>query len=151
MYQYGNDALNEQAYYIGLVGEDPLSYPDMGGLGPGRNVPVPTVKASDVKAAVGLSTTNKYDLLALASLFIAEGRRDRLTLLTHLLLMDLIEDRVSFGQHREQVPVPPRTVDVSGVSQTKLKDYKTTNLGDSPMAHKGASRTRAPPSGTWTT
>lgn len=98
MYQDGKISEEKQSYYIGLVDETPLNYPDMGRkiATPSANTATAT-QASSVKTAVGVSASNKYDLLALAALFIAEGRRNRLTLATHPLLMDLIEDQVAFG------------------------------------------------------
>jgi hypothetical protein len=139
MYQYGTGTTN-QDYYIGLLDEGPLSYPSMGTQidSTDANVPLTAVNKETVQKAVGTGTTNKYEVLALAALFIAEGRRERPSLLTHLLLMDLIEDKVTFGQAQNKTRTIRRAVDISGATAEKLNRYKTTAIGDSPLAHKGA-------------
>jgi hypothetical protein len=140
MYQYGNEIEGKQKYYIGLLDENPLTYPDMGrNIGNADvNVALGGVNPATVKSAVGTATANKYELLALAALFLAEGRRNPTTLLTHLLLMDLIEARVKFGSGNNKVRTLRRAVDISGASAAKLGRYGTTAYGDSPLAHEGA-------------
>jgi hypothetical protein len=123
---------------MGLVGEDTLSYPSMAKQIDGAsNVAISNVNAANVKKSTGVSTTKKYEVLALATLFIAEGRRNRVTLLTHLLLMDLIEDQTPFGQSGRKRTLR-RAIDVSEAKAEKLKAYGTSAMGDSPLSHEGA-------------
>jgi hypothetical protein len=137
MFQYGND-VTDKSYYMGLVGEDTLSYPTMAKQIDGTsNVALSNVNAANVKKTTGVSTTKKYEVLALATLFIAEGRRNRTTLLTHLLLMDLIEDQTPFGQAGRKRTLR-RAIDVSEAKAEKLKSYGTSAMGDSPLSHEGA-------------
>jgi hypothetical protein len=137
MYQNGSE-VTDKSYYMGLVGEDTLSYPAMAKEIDGTsNVALSNVNAANVKKLTGVSTSKKYEILALATLFIAEGRRNRATLLTHLLLMDLIEDQTPFGQSGRKRTLR-RAIDVSGAKAEKLKAYDTSAMGDSPLSHEGA-------------
>ncbi len=140
MFQDGNDADSEQKYYIGLVGEDPLSYPGMRtAIGSGGAIGSSGFKAESVKAAVGVSTDQTYELLALACLFIAEGRRDRHSLLTHLLLMDLIADGVTYGSAGNKVRTLSRAVDIPKNTVKKWAEYGGLSAaGDSPFSQKDA-------------
>jgi hypothetical protein len=139
MYQNGNDTGEEQnAYYIGLKDGATLSYPDM------RKAIEATaaeqgIKSDEVKAATGIAATNRYEMLAIACLFLAEGRRDRVSLVTHLILADLIADEVKYGSGGQKV----RTLRTA-IDKTKKADHYTgkyegvTAAGDSPMSQKGA-------------
>lgn len=135
MYQNGNDDGGDQAYYIGLKDGATLSYPDMARAM--RDAPVDTaIKSADIKNAVGVTANSKVEVLAVACLFIAEGRRDRTSLITHLILCDLISGEVKYGSAGTKTRSLRTAVD-------KGKSYVdrytgVTASGDSPMSQKGA-------------
>jgi len=124
----------------GLEGEDPLSYPDMrNAMTSDKVIGKSGFKAETVKAAVGVSTDKTYQLLALACLFIAEGRRDRRSLLTHLLLMDLIAAGVTYGSAGTKVRTLARAVDIPKSSAGNWAEYGGLSAaGDSPLSQKDA-------------
>ncbi len=134
-YQNGNKTADEKDFYIGLKGDDTLSYPKMRLK---LNTPHvgPPIKSAEVKAATGVAASNRHELLAIACLFIAEGRRDLTSLVTHLLLCDLISDQVKYGSGGAKTRSLASAVD-------KKKNFENnyagaTAAGDSPMSQKGA-------------
>lgn len=135
MYQNGNNTTDEKDFYIGLRDEDTLSYPDMREA-MAQEPADPTIRAEEVKAATGIAASNRIELLAIACLFVAEGRRDVMSLVSHLLLCDLITDQVKYGSGGNKTRSLASAVD-------KGKDFSkkytgVTAAGDSPMSQKGA-------------
>jgi hypothetical protein len=134
-YQNGIGTADQTDHYIGLKDGKTLSYPDM--RDEMEEAPAdPAIKSAEVKAATGVATSNKYELLAIVCLFIAEGRRDRISLVTHLLLCDLISDEVKYGSGGAKTRSLASAVD-------KDKNFTGnydggTAAGDSPMSQKGA-------------
>lgn len=135
MYQNGNDGEEDHKYYIGLKNGGTLSYPDMR-----RAIEAAAaeadIRSDEVKAATGIAATNRYEMLAIACLFLAEGRRDRVSLLTHLILADLIADQVKYGSGGQKVRTLRTAIDKKQGYTAKYEGV--TAAGDSPMSQKGA-------------
>jgi hypothetical protein len=134
-YQNGNMTADQTDYYIGLKDGATLSYPDMRDAME-TAAPDPAIKSAEVKAATGVAASNKYELLAIVCLFIAEGRRDRISLVTHLLLCDLISDQVKYGSGGAKTRSLATAVDKDKSFTAKYDG--ATAAGDSPMSQKGA-------------
>ena len=138
MYQYGTGTASEEDYYLGLKGQTPLSYPDMAATIKDAAADA-AIKSDAIKKAFGIGASNKYEVLAIACLFIAEGRRDTASILTHLMLFDLIAAEVKYGQGKTRSL--PTAID-KGTDDSKrnfVGRYKdVTAAGDSPMSQKGA-------------
>lgn len=134
-YQNGNGTADQSDYYIGLKDGKTLSYPDMRDEME-KAAPDPAIKSAEVKAVTGVAASNKYELLAIACLFIAEGRRDRISLVTHLLLCDLISDQVKYGSGGAKTRSLASAVDKDKSFTAKYDG--ATAAGDSPMSQKGA-------------
>ncbi|HUN39867.1 MAG TPA: hypothetical protein VMU81_06225 [Acetobacteraceae bacterium] len=137
MYQNGNDAQDpEKPYYLGVDGSATLSYPAMARSLANPSAAVAT--APNVKQAVGVLPQNANELLAIAALFIAEGRRSRPSIVTHLLLCDLITDQVTYGTGGKLRSLS-KTLDKASGNQNFLTTYRgLTAAGDSPMSQNDA-------------
>jgi hypothetical protein len=136
MYQNGNDdAAGDHKYYIGLKNGGTLSYPDMRKAIESAQAD-PDIKPDVVKAATGIAATNRFEMLAIACLFLAEGRRDRVSLLTHLILADLVADQVKYGSGGQKVRTLRTAIDKQKGYGEKYEGV--TAAGDSPMSQKGA-------------
>jgi hypothetical protein len=136
MTQNGNeDAAGTQKYYIALAGAESLSYPAMGKAISSAQ-PSPGTPGGTVKSAVGTAPANATEMLAIAALFIAEGRRSRPSIITHLMLCDLISDQIKYGR-TGKVRTLLNAID-KPIKQKGNVYLGMTNLGDSPMAQNEA-------------